>query len=252
MRFLETSIQKINNIESGLCSLIWILGEHGEKIEFVPYILENMIENYFEYQSTKIINSLLLASIKLFFKLPGEMQPILGKLFEIIMKNFSDIDLRERTMFYYELLKKDIELAEEIICSDNTEIETCYTELNGETIDKLYNEFNSLSIIYQKPEEKFIKGMYNEEDLKNINKNTSNIDNNNDGYIPEAEENFSGNVESNMNIFDNNSEITPSFGSNNNGKLNSYTLIDYSEDSFTKVEIPDEDYETLWMKYSQK
>jgi len=105
----------------------------------------------------RLFYSLLLAGTKLFFKTPGEMQAVLGRVYEFILKNFHDVDLRDRTYYFYNLMQKDISLAEHIICGEGATLDNIYSEIEGEHLEKIYSQFNSLSIIYQKPEEKFIK-----------------------------------------------------------------------------------------------
>ncbi len=157
---LETSISEINSDPKGLSAAIWILGEFGDKLENSPYIIENLLDQlYGEIQSPKIIYALLLTGAKLFFKSPGEMQPILGKIFEMILKNYHDVDLRDRTYYIYNLLLRDVNLAEYIICKDSATVDYLYSDLDDEYLDQIYSEFNTLSIVYRKPEEKFIKNL---------------------------------------------------------------------------------------------
>ncbi len=85
------------------------------------------------------------------------MQPVLGRLYEFILKNFHDVDLRDRTYFFYNLMKNNINLAENIICGEKATLDNIYREMEGEYLEKIYSQFNTLSVIYQKPEEKFIK-----------------------------------------------------------------------------------------------
>ena len=158
IRFLEPSIMVLNNDQRGLNAILWIIGEFGDRLEAAPYIIENLLDHFSNYvQTTEIIYSLLAASTKLFFKTPGEMQGILGKVYEMILKNYHDVDLRDRTYFYYNLLQKDIEMAKYIICGEDNVVDNFYTDMDDEYIDQVYSQFNTLSIIYQKPEEKFIK-----------------------------------------------------------------------------------------------
>jgi hypothetical protein len=161
MHLIESSIQILSNDPRGLSALVFIIGEFGQKIENSPYILEYL--SGLEIHSSEFAYSLLLAGCKLFFKSPGEMQPILGKIFELILKNYKDVDLRDRTYYYYNLMKKDINLAEYIICGQPNVVDYYYSEFDDEYIDQIFQEFNSLSIIYRKPEEKFIK--YTPDDL---------------------------------------------------------------------------------------
>ena len=161
MHLIESSIQILSNDPRGLSALVFIIGEFGQKIENSPYIIEYL--SGLEIHSSEFAYSLLLAGCKLFFKSPGEMQPILGKIFELILKNYKDVDLRDRTYYYYNLMKKDINLAEYIICGQPNVVDYYYSEFDDEYIDQIFAEFNSLSIIYRKPEEKFIK--YTPDDL---------------------------------------------------------------------------------------
>lgn len=85
------------------------------------------------------------------------MQPILGRLYEFILKNFHDVDLRDRTYFYYNLMKNNINLAEHLICGEKATLDNIYCEMEGEYLENIYSQFNTLSVIYQKPEEKFTK-----------------------------------------------------------------------------------------------
>ena len=152
---IENSIQILSNDPRGLSALIFIIGEFGQKIENAPYILEYLSK--LEIHSSEFAYSLLLAGCKLFFKSPGEMQPILGRIYELILKNYKDVDLRDRVYYYYNLMKKDINLAEYIICGQPNVVDYYYSEFDDDYIDQIFTEFNSLSIIYRRPEEKFIK-----------------------------------------------------------------------------------------------
>lgn len=110
---------------------------------------------------------MLLATTKLFFKTPGEMQEILGKFFEMVLKNYHDVDLRDRTYFFYNLLKNNVELADFIISGERVVIDEYYDDFEGEALETIYSQFNTLSVIYSKPEEKFVRSndIENEEQL---------------------------------------------------------------------------------------
>ena len=57
----ESCIQIINNDQKGLSALVFILGEYGEKLENSPYILETLIENLTDVQSSEIIYSVKIS-----------------------------------------------------------------------------------------------------------------------------------------------------------------------------------------------
>ena len=88
-----------------------------------------------------------------------------SKIFDSILKNYQDVDLRDRVYYYYNLLKKDINQAEYIISGEPTIVDYFTNDTEEEYIDQIYSQFNSLSILYRKPEEKFTKyiGMEDED-----------------------------------------------------------------------------------------
>jgi len=213
---LETAIAEINSEPKGLSAAIWILGEFGLKLENAPYILENLLDQFVgDIQSPKIIYALLLAGAKLFFKSPGEMQHILGKIFEMILKNYHDVDLRDRTYYIYNLLLKDVNLAEYIICGDFATVDYLYSDLDDEFLDQIYSEFNTLSIIYRKPEEKFVKNLdenetfaqkkleEEEQKMKNNQNEDNNSNTNNNNLLKNDFDDITGNL-SNIDITNNN------------------------------------------------
>ena len=68
------------------------------------------------------------------------MQLILGRLYEMILKNYHDVDLRDRTYFYYNLLRKDVELAEFIINGEKSVVDNFYNEMDeDELVHYFYN-----------------------------------------------------------------------------------------------------------------
>ena len=150
-----------------------------------------------EIHSSEFAYSLLLAGCKLFFKSPGEMQPILGKIFEMILTNYKDVDLRDRVYYYYNLMKKDIKLAEYIICGEQNVVDYYYSEFDDEYIDQIFSEFNSLSIVYRKPEEKFVK--YIPEDIQEEEDKNDEEEQIEDKPLPSNNNNYNENSNDNSN-----------------------------------------------------
>lgn len=109
--FTKISLDQITEVE-GKCAYVWILGEFGEEVEESPYILERMIEEQKEFNSVKLSSILLTAIFKLFFKRAPEVHKMLGQFLEQIIKTSVDTDLKQRAVFYYRLLKTDINLAQ--------------------------------------------------------------------------------------------------------------------------------------------
>jgi hypothetical protein len=224
----------MNNSSNGLSSLVWILGEFGENLINSPYIIENLLENFADYESNELINSLLLASCKLFFKSPGEMQSILGKVFDFVINNFNDIDLKDRAMYFYNLIKSDIEEAEYIICGERAQIDR-FISTDDELNDVVFSEFNTLSIIYNKPEEKFIRNFIEVDEI--ISKVEANEE---EEYQNEGDDKGESNV---------NEEGHEEQGSEYDKSVN----LQYSKDNLEKfIIINDEEFAELMREYDKE
>jgi hypothetical protein len=237
IHLIENSVQIVSNDPRGLSAIIFLLGEYGQKIENAPYILEYLSK--LEIHSSEFAYSLLLAGCKLFFKSPGEMQPILGKIFELILTNYKDVDLRDRVYYYYNLMKKDIKLAEYIICGEQNVVDYYYSEFDDEYIDQIFSEFNSLSIVYRKPEEKFVK--YIPDDIQEEEDKNDDEEQIEDKPLPNNTDTSSGNQpQQEFNYTSNNvSEQEPI-----------HKLQNINEDSLkSDYNIDENTYQNLWGQY---
>ena len=245
IHLIENSVQIISNDPRGLSAIVFLLGEYGQKIENSSYILEYLSK--IEIHSSEFAYSLLLAGCKLFFKNPGEMQPILGKIFELILTNYKDVDLRDRVYYYYNLMKKDIKLAEYVICGEQNVVDYYYSEFDDEYIDQIFSEFNSLSIVYRKPEEKFAKyipdDIHEEDEDKNdeeeqIEDKPLPSNNNNDNQINQNEP-----------------KPQPIYAGTNSNKntqndVQIYKIQNINEDSLkSDFNIDENTYQNLWGQY---
>ena len=84
-------------------------------MEDSPYILKDYIDTSLDEINVSIQCHLLTATMKLFFKRPAECQDMLGRLLESCSYS-QDIDLRDRTAYFYQLLQTDVLRAKEIVC----------------------------------------------------------------------------------------------------------------------------------------
>lgn len=67
---------------------------------------------------------------------------------EQLIKHSTDTDLKQRAVFYYKLLRHDVNLAEKIIIGDKAKVTEFYEDRNEELKERLFLEFNSLSVVY--------------------------------------------------------------------------------------------------------
>ena len=131
----------------GKAAVIWMIGEYGDLLPVAPYVLETLIDTFTEESAITVRVELLSAAMKLFFKRPPEMQKMLGRyvillihrrrphspftqrrrlhnlcfilnyfisvlLYSSLLKKAIDdvgnVDVRDRALMYYRLLKFDV------------------------------------------------------------------------------------------------------------------------------------------------
>jgi AP-4 complex subunit beta-1 len=92
----------------GKVAAIWILGEYGDLIGDAPYIVEPLIENFNHESSSSVKLEILTTTMKLFFKRPPEVHKMLGALLSTVISDCTDVDVRDRALLLYRLLKYDV------------------------------------------------------------------------------------------------------------------------------------------------
>ncbi|TDH69563.1 hypothetical protein CCR75_002554 [Bremia lactucae] len=144
-------------------AVVWMLGEYGQDLRRAPYVLEKLIEDFNDEASPSVLLELLAATMKLFFKRPPEMQSMLGRLLGSAINDSNNQDVRDRALLYYRLLEQQpTEEAAAVVAQFKTNetvrvfAESTETDLK----DKLFQEFNSLAIVYNKPSELFVSSSH--------------------------------------------------------------------------------------------
>ncbi|KAL6615614.1 hypothetical protein ACP70R_037884 [Stipagrostis hirtigluma subsp. patula] len=131
-------------------ALIWMLGEYSQDMHDAPYVLESLVENWDEEHSPEVRLHLLTAVMKCFFKRPPETQKALGAT---LAAGLSDThqDVHDRALFYYRLLQYDPAVAERVVNPPKQAVSVFADTQSSEMKDRIFDEFNSMSVVYQKP-----------------------------------------------------------------------------------------------------
>ncbi|ONM40061.1 Beta-adaptin-like protein A [Zea mays] len=130
----------------GKAALIWMLGEYSQDMHDAPYILENLVENWDEEHSPEVSTSVM----KCFFKRPPETQKALGATLSAGLSDTQQ-DVHDRALFYYRLLQYNPNVAERVVNPPKQAVSVFADTQSSETKDRIFDEFNSLSVVYQKP-----------------------------------------------------------------------------------------------------
>jgi len=142
---------------NAVAAAVFMVGSFGDILPEAPYIIEELVDEWDKHEA-KVKNQLLVASLKLFFKRPKEVKPVLGKLFSRAVDDFSDPDVHDRAIFYYRLLSADVNTCKAVINSSNVSVDQGFAEDDdGFEIDRLYEEFNTLSVVFRQGSERFLK-----------------------------------------------------------------------------------------------
>jgi AP-4 complex subunit beta-1 len=118
---LESAVSDESD-ETSLISLIYILAQIPTKVKSAPYIVESILELIVDQRkpyTRDLMLNMLNCLIRLFVKRPGEVLPILSRFFQYLFESENpysdDIDLIERAIFYYNLLKSDVNSVAELV-----------------------------------------------------------------------------------------------------------------------------------------
>lgn len=82
-------------------------------------------------------------------------RPSTGKLLEKALNDEQRVDLRDRALLYYRLLLANVEEAKRVICGSKARIRSYREDMRDAVDSKIFREFNTLSVIYNKPSAKF-------------------------------------------------------------------------------------------------
>eukprot|EP01017_Pseudomicrothorax_dubius_P016527 TRINITY_DN1875_c0_g2_i3.p1 TRINITY_DN1875_c0_g2~~TRINITY_DN1875_c0_g2_i3.p1 ORF type:complete len:803 (-),score=273.94 TRINITY_DN1875_c0_g2_i3:134-2542(-) len=150
-------IESVSETEAKV-ALLWILGEYAQEIEEAPYILEYFIGNLKEGdESQRYKHALLAATVKTFVKKPPETYEALASLLNAILNNENeDIDLKDRAAFYVRVLQTSVDDYKNFATKPAIGIDS-FVEDEELIKEKGSWEFNTLSVIYNKPKTKFVK-----------------------------------------------------------------------------------------------
>ncbi|XP_052491077.1 beta-adaptin-like protein A [Gossypium raimondii] len=131
-------------------ALIWMLGEYSQDMQDAPYVLESLVENWDEEHSAEVRLHLLTAVMKCFFKRPPETQSALGAALAAGIADFHQ-DVHDRALFYYRILRYNVSVAERVVNPPKQAVSVFADTQSSEIKDRIFDEFNSLSVLYQKP-----------------------------------------------------------------------------------------------------
>jgi len=136
-------------------AILWMFGEYGQGLDEAPYVIEPLIDGFGD-ESAVVRMQLLTSAMKLFFKRPGEMQAMLGRLLRDAVADASHADVHDRALMYYRLLAHSVADAQAVVGGSRDVVVRFTEDVPSEVKDRLFEEFNTLSVMYGQPSETFM------------------------------------------------------------------------------------------------
>ena len=115
-------------------------------------MLEPLLDEFDEEESEEVRLELLASAMKLFFKRAPEMRDMLGKALAA-GTNDANQDVHDRALMYARMLHRDPEAASRVIAGYKEGVAN-FTDGAGfadKFATQIFDEFNSLSVLYRKP-----------------------------------------------------------------------------------------------------
>ena len=146
-------------------ALLFFLGEYGAEVAEAPYLVEPLADGYAEESSGEVKLALLACAMKLFFARPPECHAMLGRLLLAATNDGAHPDVHDRALLYYRLLRADPAAAQRVVMAGNTLFAASggrrfaggfSEDKEGTVKDRLFDEFDSLAVVYDKESKHFI------------------------------------------------------------------------------------------------
>ncbi len=156
MTIINENLRTLDDPEAK-AALIWIIGEYSDRSEGAETQLIKFIDNLKEEPYVVQIN-ILDSATKTFLKCQTEESfNILNQVFDFCTKDCENPDIRDRGYMYYRLMTIDPQLASKIIVNDKPKISEDVSGFDDNLLAILMNNLGTLSVVYGKPPEVFVK-----------------------------------------------------------------------------------------------
>lgn len=137
-------------------AMIWIIGQYADRIENSDELLEDFLFTFTE-EPTEVQLALLTAIVKLFIRRPTVGQELVPKVLKMATEEVDNPDLRDRGFMYWRLLSTNPAATRDIVLAEKPPISTETDRMDKGTLDQLLLHTGTLSSIYHKSPQTFIR-----------------------------------------------------------------------------------------------
>jgi AP-1 complex subunit beta-1 len=155
IRDLCENLKALDNVDAR-ASMVWIVGEYGERIDNAVDLLTNFSQSFRE-EGRKVQLAILNAAVKLFLKVEGGAEELVQDVLRMATEESDNPDLRNRGYIYWKMLSSNPELAKQVVLCEKPVISEDASTLEPQTLDKLCANISMLSSVYYKVPDAFVK-----------------------------------------------------------------------------------------------
>jgi len=137
-------------------SMVWLIGEYSTRIDNSPELLESFIES-FECELAQVQLQILTAVVKLFLQRPDDAKQMVTDVLQTATETSDNPDLRDRAFIYWRLLSTDPNAAKTVVLTERPPIEDDTSKLDDDTLNTLIMNISSVSSVFHKLPEMFLK-----------------------------------------------------------------------------------------------
>lgn len=134
-------------------AIVWAAGEYPDAADAAPYALEALLltAKGWDALPLQLKAQLLPAAVKILLARPPEGLPLAGKVLAAAAADKSSADIRDRAATYYTLLEKSPDATRAVVAAPKATITVFAEDEEPVGQEKLFEEINTLSVIYGKP-----------------------------------------------------------------------------------------------------
>lgn len=133
-------------------SMIWIVGEYGERIDNSVDLMTTFAENFSE-ETDQVQQAILTASVKIYLKLEGEAEDMIVQILKKATEETDNPDLRNRGYIYWRMLSTDPEAVKSVVLAEKPAISEDSSNFDSALLEKLIANIGTLSSVFSKPPE---------------------------------------------------------------------------------------------------
>lgn len=151
----------------GRAALVWIVGEHADRIPTAPEMLDVFLNTL--HEETAIVQlQILTAAVKLYLLRGAENEELVQRALSFATEATDNVDLRERGIFYARILHANVKAAHDVVITQKPAFNNSENEIEPDLYRMLLTRIGTIASIYHEPVSRF-QGAVERDNIDNLN-----------------------------------------------------------------------------------